>query len=62
MSERDPDLAPLDPATTHQLLGTLRALTRPALEGFTKAFRQRFQLPEDAVSIAGRICQKRHHD
>jgi DNA recombination protein Rad52 len=58
----DPSLAPLDPETTRQLLGSLRALPRPALEGFTKAFRKRFQVPEEAVSIADRICQKRHHD
>ena len=58
----DPDLAPLDPATTRQLLGTLRALPRPELEGFTQAFRKRFQVPEEVVSIADRICQQRHHD
>jgi len=58
----DPSLAPLDPTTTRQLLGTLRALPRPALEGFTKEFRKRFQVPEEAVSIADRICQKRHHE
>ena len=61
-SDRDPALAPLDPATTRQLLGTLRSLPRPALEGFTQAFRKRFQVPDDAASIADRICQKRHHD
>jgi hypothetical protein len=44
------------------LLGTLRALPRPALEGFTQAFRQRFQAPEEAVSIADRVCQKRQRD
>ena len=58
----DPALAPLDPAVTRQLLSTLRALPRPALEGFTTAFRKRFQVPEDAASIADQICQKRHHD
>ena len=52
----------LDPTTTRQLLCTLRALPRQALEGFTQAFRKRFQVPEEAVSIADRICQKRHHD
>ena len=61
-SGSDPALEPLDPTTTRQLLGTLRALPRPALERFTQAFRQRFQVPEEAVSIADRICQKRHHD
>ncbi|MEB3353867.1 MAG: RAD52 family DNA repair protein [Cyanobacteriota bacterium] len=60
--EQDPALAPLDPATTRQLLATLRSLPRPALEGFTQAFRKRFQVPDEAASIAGRICQKRHHD
>lgn len=48
--------------TTRQLLGTLRALPRPALEGFTQAFCKRFQVPEEVVSIADRICEKRHHD
>jgi len=32
------------------------------LEGFSKAFRKRFQVPADAPSIADRICQRRHHD
>jgi hypothetical protein len=32
------------------------------LEGFTKAFRKRFQVPEAASSIADRINQKQHHD
>jgi hypothetical protein len=32
------------------------------LEDFTKAFRKRFQVPQEASSIADRICQKRHHD
>ncbi|MCP9915232.1 RAD52 family DNA repair protein [Cyanobium sp. ATX 6F1] len=58
----DPSLSPLDPATISQMLATLRSLPRPVLEGFTKAFRKRFQVPEDATSIADRICQKRHHD
>ena len=39
-----------------------RSLPRPALEGFTKAFRKRFQVPDEAASIADRICQRRHHD
>ena len=55
-------LAPLDPATIQQLLDTIRALPRPVLEGFTKAFRKRFQVPIEAPSIADRICQQRHHD
>jgi DNA recombination protein Rad52 len=55
-------LEPLDPATIQQILATVRGLPRPALEGFTKAFRKRFQVPADAPSIADRICQRRHHD
>ncbi len=60
--EPDPGLAPLDPGTIQQILDTVRGLPRPALEGFTKAFRKRFQVPEEATSIADRILQKRHHD
>ncbi|MEB3353107.1 MAG: RAD52 family DNA repair protein [Cyanobacteriota bacterium] len=55
-------LEPLDPATIQQILATVRGLPRPALEGFTKAFRKRFQVPAEAPSIADRICQRRHHD
>jgi len=55
-------LEPLDPVTVQQILATVRGLPRPALEGFTKAFRKRFQVPADAPSIADRICQRRHHD
>lgn len=58
----DPGLAPLDPATIHQLHDTIRPMPRPVLEGFTKAFRKRFQVPAEASSIADRICQRRHHD
>jgi hypothetical protein len=66
----DPGLTPLDPAVIRQVLATLRGLPRPVLEGyrfaedfvFTKAFRRRFQVPEEAASIADRILQKRHHD
>jgi hypothetical protein len=58
----DPGLTPLDPAVIRQVLGTLRGLPRPVLEGFTKAFCQRFQDPPEATSIADRICQKPHHD
>jgi len=32
------------------------------LEGFTQEFRKRFQVPEDAASIADRSCQQRHHE
>jgi hypothetical protein len=55
-------LEPLDPATVQKILAAVRGLPRPALEGFTKAFRKRFQVPDDAASIADRICQRRHHD
>jgi DNA recombination protein Rad52 len=58
----DPGLAPLDQATIRQLHATIRALPAPVLEGFSKAFRKRFQVPADAPSIADRICQRRHHD
>jgi Rad52/22 family double-strand break repair protein len=58
----DPGLASLDPATIHQLCNTIRALPRPVLEGFTKAFRKRFQVPPEDHTIADRICQRRHHD
>ena len=58
----DPSLDPLDPGTIQQILATVRGLPRPALEGFTKAFRKRFQVPGEAASIADRICQRRHHD
>ncbi len=55
-------IEPLDPATIHQLCDTIRALPRPALEGFTKAFRKRFQVPPEVHTIADRICERRHHD
>jgi hypothetical protein len=58
----DPGLTPLDPATIRQLHATIRALPAPVLEGFSKAFRKRFQVPAEAPSIADRICQRRHHD
>jgi DNA recombination protein Rad52 len=58
----DPSLSPLDPATIRQLHATIRALPAPVLEGFSKAFRKRFQVPADAPSIADRICQRRHHE
>jgi DNA recombination protein Rad52 len=58
----DPGLSPLDQATIRQLHSTIRALPAPVLEGFSKAFRKRFQVPADAPSIADRICQRRHHD
>jgi hypothetical protein len=58
----DPGLAPLDQATIRQLHTTIRALPAPVLEGFSKAFRKRFQVPAEATSIADRICQRQHHD
>ena len=58
----DPGLAPLDQATIRQLHATIRTLPAPVLEGFSKAFRKRFQVPAEAPSIADRICQRRHHD
>jgi hypothetical protein len=58
----DPVQVPLDPETIQHLHSSLRALPRPLLEGLTRAFRQRFQVPEEAVTIADRITQKCHHD
>jgi hypothetical protein len=52
----------LDAETIQHLHSTLRALPRPLLEGLTRAFRKRFQVPEEAVTIADRISQKCHHD
>ena len=60
--QTDPDLAPLDAGTIRQLCDTIRSLPRPALEGFTKAFRKRFQVPPEVNTIADRICERRHHD
>ena len=58
----DVGLELIDPATIKQILSTVRGLPRPALEGFTKAFRKHFQVPADATSIADLICQRQHHD
>jgi hypothetical protein len=52
----------LDAETIQHLYSTLRALPRPLLEGLTRAFRKRFQVPDEAVTIADRINQKCHHD
>ena len=52
----------LDAETIQHLHSTLRALPRPLLESLTRAFRKRFQVPEEAVTIADRIIQKCHHD
>jgi DNA recombination protein Rad52 len=60
--EAEEGLEPLDSVTIQQILATVRCLPRPALEGFTKAFRKRFHVPADAPSIADRICQRRHRD
>ena len=58
----DPGQVPLDAETIQHLHSTLRALPRPLLESLTRAFRKRFQVPEEAVTIADRINQKCHHD
>ncbi len=58
----DAALLPLDGTTIRRIHATIRSLPQPQLEGFTKAFRKRFQVPAEATSIADRICQKRHHD
>ncbi|MFM9088870.1 MAG: hypothetical protein ACKOPT_12170, partial [Cyanobium sp.] len=52
----------LDAETIQHLHSTLRTLPRPLLESLTRAFRKRFQVPEEAVTIADRINQKCHHD
>jgi hypothetical protein len=61
-AREDSALLPLDGATIRQIHATVRSLPQPQLEGFTKAFRKRFQVPEAASSIADRINQKQHHD
>ena len=58
----DPDQVVLDGETIQHLHSTLRALPKPLLESLTRAFRKRFQVPEEAVTIADRINQKCHHD
>ena len=52
----------LDAETIQHLHSTLRALPRPLLESLTRAFRKRFQVPEEAATIADRITNKCHHD
>jgi len=52
----------LDANTIRQLVTTIRSLPRPLLEGLTKAFRKRFQVPDSASTIADRITQKWYHD
>ncbi|MFZ0408040.1 MAG: RAD52 family DNA repair protein [Cyanobium sp.] len=61
-AQEDPALLPLDGTTIRRIHATIRSLPQPQLEGFTKAFRKRFQVPEEASSIADRITQKQHHD
>jgi hypothetical protein len=58
----DPGQVALDAETIQHLHSTLRALPRPLLESLTSAFRKRFQVPDEAVTIADRIIQKCHHD
>jgi hypothetical protein len=55
-------LVALDAETIQHLHSTLRALLRPLLEGLTRAFRKRFQVPDTAATIDDRISQKCHHD
>ncbi|OON12722.1 MAG: hypothetical protein BTM30_02715 [Synechococcus lacustris str. Tous] len=55
-------LEPLDPNTITKILANVKVLPKPALDGFTKAFRKRFHVPEEATSIADRINQKQHHE
>jgi hypothetical protein len=58
----DPDQVVLDAETIQHLHSTQRDLPRPLLESLTRAFRKRFQVPEEAETIADRINQKCHHD
>jgi hypothetical protein len=58
----DPGQQALDADTIQHLHSSLRALPRPQLESLTRAFRKRFQVPEEAVTIADRINQRCHHD
>ena len=58
----DPGQQALDAQTIQQLHTSLRALPRPQLEHLSRAFRKRFQVPDEAVTIADRINQKCHHD
>ena len=58
----DPGQVALNAEVIQHLHSTLRALPRHLLESLTRAFRKRFQVPEEAVTIADRINQKCHHD
>jgi hypothetical protein len=61
-AQADPGQQSLDAETIQHLHSTLRAMPRPLLESLTRAFRKRFQVPEEAVTIADRINQTCHHD
>ena len=58
----DPGQVALDAETIKHLHSTIRSLPRIQLETLTGAFRRRFEVPDDAVTIADRITQKQHHD
>ena len=58
----DPAETPLSPEVIQSLLNALRALPQPLLGQFNRTFRLHFAVPEDAPTIANRICQQRHHD
>ena len=53
---------PLEATVISQLQATIRNLPAPLRDGFSKAFRHRFQIPADAATIADRILQQQHHD
>jgi Rad52/22 family double-strand break repair protein len=57
-----PGERPLDATTIEQLQRSIRALPGPVREGFSVAFRRRFQIPAEVSSIADRIVQQCHHD
>jgi hypothetical protein len=57
-----PSERPLDATTIEQLQRSIRALPGPVREGFSVAFRRRFQIPAEVSSIADRIVQQCHHD
>jgi hypothetical protein len=57
-----PGERPLDATTIEQLQRSIRALPGPVREGFSAAFRRRFQIPAEVSSIADRIVQQCHHD
>ena len=61
-NQSEPGLLPLDEATIRGLHSTIRRLPRPLLEALTQGFRKRFSIPDQATTIADRICQRQHHD